>query len=121
MIAIPAVDLRGGRCVQLVGGRPEDERVSQAVRDEISVSLHGSIEFVPTESLEAALAGSALAVDEAQGVVDSYADGQLVALRKGLFVGAAIVGVALVIARRIPDMSFDELAASSAGRDAIQP
>ncbi len=28
MIAIPAVDIRGGRCVQLVGGRPEDERVS---------------------------------------------------------------------------------------------
>jgi phosphoribosylformimino-5-aminoimidazole carboxamide ribotide isomerase len=28
MIAAPAVDLRGGRCVQLVGGRPEDERVS---------------------------------------------------------------------------------------------
>jgi phosphoribosylformimino-5-aminoimidazole carboxamide ribotide isomerase len=28
MIAIPAVDLRGGRCVQLVGGRPEEERVS---------------------------------------------------------------------------------------------
>ena len=26
--AIPAVDLRGGRCVQLVGGRPDDERVS---------------------------------------------------------------------------------------------
>lgn len=28
MIVTPAVDLRGGRCVQLVGGRPEDERVS---------------------------------------------------------------------------------------------
>jgi len=28
VIAIPAVDLKGGRCVQLVGGRPEDERVS---------------------------------------------------------------------------------------------
>jgi phosphoribosylformimino-5-aminoimidazole carboxamide ribotide isomerase len=28
MIAIPAVDLKDGRCVQLVGGRPEDERVS---------------------------------------------------------------------------------------------
>ena len=28
MIATPAVDLRGGRCVQLVGGRPEDERIS---------------------------------------------------------------------------------------------
>ena len=30
MIAAPAVDLREGRCVQLVGGRPEDERVSVA-------------------------------------------------------------------------------------------
>lgn len=28
MIAAPAVDLRGGRCVQLVGGQPEEERVS---------------------------------------------------------------------------------------------
>ena len=28
MIAIPAVDVKGGRCVQLVGGRPEDERIS---------------------------------------------------------------------------------------------
>lgn len=28
MIAVPAVDLRNGRCVQLVGGRPEEERVS---------------------------------------------------------------------------------------------
>lgn len=28
MIATPAVDLRQGRCVQLVGGRPEEERVS---------------------------------------------------------------------------------------------
>src|SRR5688572_1939197 len=28
MIAVPAVDLREGRCVQLVGGRPEEEKVS---------------------------------------------------------------------------------------------
>jgi len=30
MIAAPAVDLRQGRCVQLVGGRPEEERVSHS-------------------------------------------------------------------------------------------
>ena len=29
MIATPAVDLRGGQCVQLVGGRPEDEAISR--------------------------------------------------------------------------------------------
>jgi phosphoribosylformimino-5-aminoimidazole carboxamide ribotide isomerase len=28
MIAMPAVDLREGRCVQLVGGRPDEEKVS---------------------------------------------------------------------------------------------
>lgn len=28
MIAIPAVDVKDGRCVQLVGGRPDDEKVS---------------------------------------------------------------------------------------------
>ena len=28
MIATPAIDLRRGRCVQLVGGRPEDERIA---------------------------------------------------------------------------------------------
>ena len=27
MIAVPAVDLRGGKCVQLVGGDYDDERV----------------------------------------------------------------------------------------------
>ncbi len=27
MIAVPAIDLKDGRCVQLVGGRPDDERV----------------------------------------------------------------------------------------------
>ncbi len=48
MIATPAVDLRGGRCVQLVGGRPEDERVSlpdppavaRGWREEGFASLH---------------------------------------------------------------------------------
>jgi len=37
MRAIPAVDLREGRCVQLVGGRPEEERVS--LPDPLEVAL----------------------------------------------------------------------------------
>lgn len=36
MIVAPAVDLKGGRCVQLVGGRPEEERVS--LPDPVSVA-----------------------------------------------------------------------------------
>lgn len=37
MIAVPAVDLREGRCVQLVGGRPEEERVS--LPDPLAVAI----------------------------------------------------------------------------------
>lgn len=37
MIAIPAIDVRGGRVVQLVGGRPEAERVS--LPDPVAVAL----------------------------------------------------------------------------------
>lgn len=37
MIAIPAVDLRGGACVQLVGGDPGDERVRRD--DPVAVAL----------------------------------------------------------------------------------
>jgi phosphoribosylformimino-5-aminoimidazole carboxamide ribotide isomerase len=36
MIVAPAIDLKGGRCVQLVGGRPEDERVS--IPDAVAVA-----------------------------------------------------------------------------------
>ena len=38
MIAWPAVDLKGGRAVQLVGGRPETERVS--LPDPVAVARH---------------------------------------------------------------------------------
>ena len=66
MIAAPAVDLRGGRCVQLVGGRPEDERVS--LPDPVAVARRwwalgfGTLHFV---DLDAALGhGDNLAVLE---------------------------------------------------------
>lgn len=58
MIAAPAVDLKGGRCVQLVGGRPEDVRVS--LPDPVAVARHwaslgfGSLHVV---DLDAALGG----------------------------------------------------------------
>lgn len=46
MIAIPAVDLRQGRCVQLVGGRPEDERVS--LPDPVAVAKQWREKGFPT-------------------------------------------------------------------------
>jgi phosphoribosylformimino-5-aminoimidazole carboxamide ribotide isomerase len=56
MIATPAVDLRGGRCVQLVGGRPEEERVS--LPDPVAVAaewLRKGFQSLHVVDLDAAL------------------------------------------------------------------
>lgn len=67
MIAVPAVDVRGGRCVQLVGGRPEEERVSLpdpvAVAERWHAAGFGALHLV---DLDAALGtGDNLALVEA--------------------------------------------------------
>jgi len=88
----------------------DDDRISAEVSQQISVSLNGSIEFIPSEALAESLGETDLPDDEAAAVVEAYEDGQLVALRLGLFFGAGIVIAALVLARKLPDMSFEELA-----------
>ncbi len=88
-----------------------DPRISDEVSSEISVALHGSIQFVNSDVLSAALAETSLEPTEADAIVDAYREGQLTALRMGLLVVVAIVVGALFLARKIPDMSFEEMAA----------
>jgi phosphoribosylformimino-5-aminoimidazole carboxamide ribotide isomerase len=67
MIAIPAVDLRGGRCVQLVGGRPEEVRVS--LPDPLEVAARwGALGF---SSLHVVDLDAALGVGDNTVVVDA--------------------------------------------------
>ncbi len=78
MIVAPAVDLKGGRCVQLVGGRPEDERVS--LPDPVAVAVGWRTQGFPTlhvVDLDAAL-GSGDNADVIRRVVEeSGADVQV--------------------------------------------
>lgn len=87
-----------------------DERISPELSSEISVQLSGSIQFVPTDDVAEAISGTDLTEEEQQAIVDAYSEGQLQALRIGLTVALAIVVTALFLVRRIPDMSFEELA-----------
>ena len=89
--------------------------------EEISTSLHGSIQFVPTEDLALALEDSPLPADQADALVDAYEDGQITALRIGLLVAAAIVAAALFVARRVPDAPFDQLAREAEERERAVP
>ena len=89
-----------------------DPRVPAEVSAEISVSLSGSIQFINSEVLADALADTSLEQVEQDAIVEAYRDSQLTALRMGLLVAAFIVVGALFIARRIPDISFEEMAAA---------
>ena len=61
--------------------------------------------------VEAGLAETDLSTDEQEAILEAYEDGQLIALRIGLVVAVGIVIGSLFLARRIPDMSFEEIAA----------
>ena len=70
MIVAPAVDLKGGRCVQLVGGRPDDERIS--LPDPVAVARGWRDQGFPTlhvVDLDAAL-GSGDNADVIRAIVE---------------------------------------------------
>jgi MFS family permease len=99
----------------------EDPRVSAAVSEEFRVSLNGSISFVESDALAEALADEPIDDVEADAVVEAYEAGQLSALRQGLLVAAAIVVAALFLVRRVPDESFDEIAAAAENPLPLEP
>lgn len=89
-----------------------DPRVPDELKTAVTVGLDGSIEFVNSSVLEEGLEEVSLPRDEVDAIVESYEQGQLEALRLGLFMAAIIVVIALSLARRIPAMSFEEIAAA---------
>ena len=107
LIGAVVISALAGVFVNLV---TNDPRVSEEVSTGIGIALQGSIQFVTTDALSAALAETSLDPAEAEAIVDAYGEGQLIALRMGLLVAAAIVVGALFLARKIPDMSFAEMA-----------
>lgn len=102
----------GALAAAFVSQVDNDPRVPAEVSTEISVSLSGSIQFINSDMLADALADTSLEQVEQDAIVEAYRDSQLTALRMGLLVAAFIVVGALFIARRIPDISFEEMAAA---------
>jgi phosphoribosylformimino-5-aminoimidazole carboxamide ribotide isomerase len=101
MIATPAVDLKGGRCVQLVGGRPEDEAVS--LPDPVAVALDwvargfGALHLV---DLDAAL-GSGDNREVFARILDAVPDSVDVQIGGGLRDTAAVADVLALGADRV--------------------
>jgi len=98
----------------------QDPRIPPEVSQAIGVELSGSIEFVNSSDLEDGLAETDLSSEEIDAIVESYEAGQLEALRLGLFVAGVVVVIALFMVRRIPDISFEEIAAVEAEDEPIE-
>ncbi len=98
----------------------QDPRIPPEVSQAIGVELSGSIEFVNSSDLEDGLAETDLSSEEIDAIVESYEAGQLEALRLGLFVAGVVVVIALFMVRRIPDMSFEEIAAIEAEDEPVE-
>ncbi len=106
MIAAPAVDLKGGRCVQLVGGRPEDEAVSLPDPVAVATDWHAKgFETLHIVDLDAALGSGdnagmiervAAATDAETQVGGGIRDEARVEAVLGLGVARAIVGTRAV-------------------------
>ena len=96
-----------------------DPQISEEVSQEIGVAVTGSIAFVPSEDLAAGLTQAGLPREEADAIVEAYEAGQLAALRIGLLVAGFIVIGSLFIARKIPDMSFEEIAAVETDEESV--
>ena len=79
MIAAPAVDLRGGRCVQLVGGRPEEERVS--LPDPVAQA--GNWQAMGFGTLHMVDLDAALSLGDNRGIIRKIVEASAVTIQAG--------------------------------------
>ena len=92
-----------------------DPRISDSLAAEISADLAEGVEFVNADDVRVALEeNGTLSDDEVDAIVETLEESELTALRTGLLVAAFVVIGALFMVRRIPDMSFEEIAAAEA-------
>jgi len=79
-----------------------DERISDEVAVEIGVATGGTLEFVATDDVAAAVEASELDETTGGAVVEDYEEAQLQALRTGLLVAAIIALLSLMFTRKLP-------------------
>jgi MFS family permease len=80
----------------------EDPRISEGIATEVGVAVDGSVEFVSSEVVVAALAESDATETEAAAIVEDYESAQLMALKVGLLAAALIALASLMFTRELP-------------------
>lgn len=79
-----------------------DERIEAPVAAAVDVAIDGSVEFVASDDLAAAIESAPLDDETQLAIVESYESAQLQALKTGLLVAAAVALLALMFTRDLP-------------------
>jgi EmrB/QacA subfamily drug resistance transporter len=85
-----------------VAGLSADPRVSDAVKDQVGVAIQGGVNFVSVDQVYAAATQANIPDQEADALVDTYADAQLLGLRVALLAASAIALLSLFLTRSLP-------------------
>jgi hypothetical protein len=76
--------------------------ISPEVREAVSEATTEGIDFVPTAQVQEQLAAAGVPDEEAEEIVSTYADAQIMALKIALLTAAALSLIGLVFTRRLP-------------------
>ncbi|ARF53751.1 MFS transporter [Streptomyces gilvosporeus] len=77
-------------------------KISDQVREQAGIAMEAGVSFVSTDEIRAATERASLPPDEADAVVDAYAQAQLNSLKAAILTAAAITFVSLVFTRNLP-------------------
>ena len=80
-----------------------DPRISDQVAAQVGIAVGGSVEFVDSEEVAAAVESAGLDEATADAIVEGYEAAQLQALKTGLLVAAIIALLTLLFTRYLPD------------------
>jgi MFS family permease len=83
-------------------GLSADPQISDAVEEQVGVTISGGLNFVPLDQARAALEGAGIPADQIDSLLSTYADAQLLGLRTALLAAAAIALASLFLTRHLP-------------------
>lgn len=86
----------------------DDPRISQAVKDQVSVRLEGDLSFVDAASVQQGAEAAGVSPAETDAIVASYSDAQLKALKVGLLACGFVVLASLLATRNLPRRRLGE-------------
>lgn len=96
-------------------------RISQDVKNQVSVRLESSVSFVDTATVQRAAQQAGVPPAETTALVEGYADAQLKALKVGLLACGFVVLASLLATRNLPRRRLGERATAGEERDAVEP